>query len=1001
MNKLRPKLSKAKSFCGILCFALLFSFSFTYAQTVTVKGIVKDAQGVTIPSVTIVIKGTTKGTTSDMNGAYTIAATKGSTLVFRFVGYEAKEVVVGDQSTINVALADVSNKLNDVVVVGYGTTTKKELTSAITTVKAEQFNAGVVATPADLLEGKVAGLNITGDGNPNSTPTVTLRGPSSLRGGDASIPFYVIDGVPGADFKLLAPSDIASIDVLKDASASAIYGTRATNGVIIVTTKKGRPGQLRMTYDAYGSVKSVANQFEVATAAQQRAYVQANGLTFTPANDNGGNTDWQKAVTRESAYAQNHNLSFGGGTDKTIFGGSINYLGDQGIVKGSDLKRVIGRLNLSQKTLNDKLKLDFSLSNSVTNSNLIVDDLPLTTTNGQNPGLFKSVTQYLPTRTIYNANGSLYNDPTLQLGYNPVGLITNDTYKQKLNLMLANTRAELQLPFGITYNLNLAYQSRRTDNTIYYNQVSELAPNLGGKAVRTTLEDTKKLMEQYITYDHKWNGDHDFKALVGYAFDETTNGDGFRSVAQNFPSDALGAGNLGLGYQTGNRADLSTNTAYETLRLISFYTRLNYSYKGKYILQGSIRRDGSNAFGVNNRWGYFPAGSAAWRIIDEDFMKSQSLFDDLKVRVGYGKTGNAQGFSPYTPLTLYGTKGSFYNGGIYAGAVGVTQNPNPDLKWESTATTNAGVDFSLFKGRLGGSVDVYSKKTSDMIVDRPVSLINNFVATTTSNVGSMSNKGVEIGLNGTPVKTEDFTWGTYGNISFNKNRITSLGSNVSKIYSGAPEGPGQSGIRVSIIEAGYPLGQFYTLKYLGLVNGVSTFQGANGQPTTTPVSTDQTYAGNAQPTYIFGWGNDFSYKKWSLNFFFRGQGGNKIMNASLASFNTPAQASTHGIPTLTLTEPVTDINANRYSTRYIEDGDFIRLANATLSYKIKIGGNYVHNLRIYVTGTNLFLITKYKGVDPELSLNVNNQQSGQFIGVDSNNFYPRTRSFLAGLTLDL
>jgi len=1000
MNKLRPKFSKITRVHCLLWLIMLLSYNAATAQNISIKGTVRDAQGATIPSVTVVIKGTTRGTTTDANGVFSISAEKGSTLIFRYIGYEAKEVVVGTLTTINVSLADVSNKLNDVVVVGYGTTTKKELTSAITTIKAEQFNAGVVSTPAELLEGKVAGLNITGDGNPNSTPSVTLRGPSSLRGGDASVPFYIIDGVPGADFKLLAPSDIASIDVLKDASAAAIYGTRATNGVIIVTTKKGRSGQLRMTYDAYGSVKSVANQFEVATAAQQRAYVQANGLSFTPANDNGGDTDWQKAVQRDNGYAQNHNLSFGGGTDKTIFGGSVNYLSDQGIVKGSDLKRYIGRLNLSQKTLNDKLKLDFSLSNSVTNSNLIVDDIPLATADGRNPGLFKSVVQYLPTRQIYNANGTLYNDPTLQLGYNPVGLITNDTYRQKVNLMLANTRAELQLPFGIVYNLNIAYQSRKTDNSTYYNQASELAPNLGGKAIRSTYEDTKKLMEHYLTYDYKWNDKHDFKALLGYSYDETNSGDGFQSVAQNFPGDATGSNNLGLGYQTGNRADFGT-TREETLKLISFYTRVNYSYMGKYILQASLRRDGSNAFGKNNQWGYFPAGSAAWRIIDENFMKSQSLFDDLKVRVGYGKTGNALGFSSYTPLTLYDTKGSFYTGGSYIGAIGVSQNPNPDLKWESTATTNAGIDFSLLKGRLGGSVDVYNKKTTDMIYPRPVSLINNYVSTTISNVGSMSNKGVEISLNGTPVKTENFTWGTYGNISFNKNRIVSLGDNISKIYTGGPEGPGQSGIRVSIIEAGYPLGEFYTLKYLGVVNGVSTFQGANGQPTTTPVSSDQTYAGNAQPTYIFGWGNDFSYKKWTLNFFFRGQGGNKIMNASLASFNTPAQASTHGIPTLTLSEPVTDINANRYSTKYLEDGDFIRLSNATLAYKFKIAGNYVKSLRVYLTGTNLLTITNYRGVDPELSLNVNNQQSGQFIGVDSNNFYPRTRSFLAGLQLDL
>ncbi|GAA3962922.1 TonB-dependent receptor [Mucilaginibacter dorajii] len=966
---------------------------------IRITGKVVDKKGVPIPGVTVQVKGTSTITSTSIDGGFVINAEKGSVIQFRFIGFEMKEILVENQTTLTITLNEDQKGLNEVVVVGYGTSTKRELTSAISTVKAEQFNAGVVATPADLLEGKVAGLNITNDGNPNGTATVTLRGPSSLRPAGSS-PFYVIDGVPDADFNLLAPSDIASIDVLKDASAAAIYGTRATNGVILVTTKKAKAGQLRMTYDGYGSIEKISNSFKVATADQLRAYVKANGQSFTPANDNGGNTDWQKAVERSNGFSQNHNLSFGGGTDKTLYSGSLNYLDNQGIVKTSGLKRIIGRLNVSQKALNDKLKLDFSVSNSVTNSGLLVNDIPLSTANGQSPGLFKSVVQYLPTRTIYNADGTLYNDPTLKLGYNPVGLITNDTYKQKISLLLANTRAELQLPFGLLYNLNLAYQDRVTNNNTYYDSASELAPGLNGKAIRSTSEDTKKLFENYLTYTHNWNNEHDLKVLFGYSFDETSTGDGFQSVAQGFPSDATSYYNLGLGNQTGVNSDLG-NTQLTTLRLISFYSRLNYNYLGKYIFQASIRRDGSNAFGTNNRWGYFPAASAAWRVIDESFMKSQNLFDDLKLRVGYGQTGNSLGFSPYTPITLYGTTGSFYYNGAYTGAIGVTQNPNPNLKWETTATLNGGVDFSLLQGRLAGSVDVYNKKTTNMIYSIPVSLINNFVNTTIANVGSMTNKGVEIALNGTPVKTKNFTWSSYGNIAFNKNKIISLGKDVSKIYVGDPEGPGQSGIKVSIIEAGYPLGEFYTLKYIGRTNGVSTYMGANGQPTTTPTSADQTYAGNAQPTYTFGWGNDFSYKKFSLNFFFRGQGGNKIMDASLASFNQPTQASAHGVPTLTLSEPGNDVNANLYSTRYLESGAFIRLSNATLSYKTKLPGNYVHGLRFYLTGTNLFIITKYKGVDPELNLNLNNQASGQFIGMDSNNFYPKTRSFLAGVQVDL
>lgn len=970
-----------------------------------ITGTVVDEKGEPLIGVSVKIVGLTTGTVTDTEGKFHLqTASENTVLSFSYIGYETQKVTVGKQTLLKIVMVPTANSLSAVVVVGYGTTTKKELTSAISTVKSDDFNAGVVSTPADLLEGKVAGLNITNDGNPNGSATVTLRGPSTLRAGAASSPFYVIDGVPDADFNLIAPSDILSIDVLKDASAAAIYGTRATNGVIIITTKKAKAGQVKVTYDGYGSMEKVANEFKVASADQLRAYLKANGQGLTPANDNGGNTNWQKAVERNSGFSQNHNLSLGGGTDKTVFGASINYMQNQGIVKSSGFERLIGRLNLSQKTLNDKLKLDFSLSNAITSSDLIINDFPASSPNGQNPNLFQSVIQYLPTRTIYNADGTFYNDPTLKLGYNPVGLITNDTYKQKINLLLVNAKAELQLPFGILNNLNVAYQDRTTINNTYHNAASELAQNLNGVAIRSEYEDTKKLFEDYLSYNYSWNKKNDFKALFGYSYDETETGNGFQASNENFISDATSYNNLGLGNAPTGYVPNYGGTQVKTLRIISFYSRLNYSYSGKYILQASVRRDGSNAFGTNNRWGFFPAASAAWRLSEEEFMKSQTLFNDVKLRVGYGKTGNALGFDPYTPVVQYGTTGTFYYNNVFGNwysAVGPTQNANPNLKWETTATLNAGIDFSLLNNRLSGSIDIYNKKTTDMISSIPVSTVVYLVSYLTANVGSMTNKGVEISLSGSPVKSSIFNWTSYGNIAFNSNKITSLGSNLSKIYAGDPEGPGQSGTTVSIIQPGYPLGEFYTLKYIGRTNGISTYQGANGQPTTTPTSNDRVYAGSAQPTYTFGWGNDFSYKKFSLNFFFRGQGGNKIMDASLANFNTPTQASTHNVPVLTLSEPSNDANANLYSTRYLEDGAFIRLSNATLSYKIKVPGNYVHGMRFYVTGTNLFIITKYKGVDPELNLSLNNQQSGQFVGLDSNNFYPKTRTFLAGVQVDL
>lgn len=997
MITVRPKLLKARYLCSILLLLCTFSFYSSHAQTGTIKGTVKDATGSPLPGVTVQVEGTSTSTATTINGTFLIKAAKGAVLRFSFIGYQTIEKTVGDEESLSITLNETSKTMNEVVVVGYGTTTKGQLTSSISTVKPDKYNQGVTATPADLLEGKVAGLNITSDGNPNGTTTITLRGPSTFRPGAGSSPFYVIDGVPDADFNLVAPSDIESIDVLKDASAAAIYGSRATNGVIIVTTKRGKAGQLKMTYDAYLASEKIANQFKVASADQLKAFLAATNQSLTPANNN-GNTNWENEIERSSGFSQSHNLSFSGGSEKTVLNGNINYLDDQGIVKTSGMNRFIGRINVSQKALNDKLKLDFSLSNSITNQNLFVNDIPLNSANGANPNVFRAAVQYLPTRAVYNADGTFYNDPTLVLGYNPLGLLETNTYKQKVNLFLANAKAELQLPFGFTYNVNTAYQDKNTTFNEYLNSASELAIGQNGVATRTQEEDTKKLFENYLAFEHTWNGKHNFKALIGYSYDETETGNGFGVSNENFVSDATSYYNLQLGQ---NNLPNYTGFFDETLRLISFYSRLNYSYNGKYILQASIRRDGSNAFGKDHRWGYFPGLSAAWRISDESFMKSQNLFDDLKLRIGYGKTGNSLGFDPYTPLVLYGTTGTFYYNNNWIGAIGATQNSNPDLKWESTATIDAGLDFTVLKGRLSGTIDIYDKKTTDLIASVPVSTVTNLVGSKVENVGSMDNKGIEIGLDGTPVKSRDFTWETYGNISFNKNNITSLGKDLSKIYAGDPEGPGQSGTTVSIIQPGYPLGEFYTLKYIGRTNGVSTYLGANGQPTTQPTSADRTYAGDAQPRYIYGWGNTLTYKNFSLNFFFRGQGGNKIMDASLADFNTPYSASTHNVPVMTLSEPVTDVNANLYSTRYLESGTFIRLSNATLSYRFKVPGNYIHAVRLYVTGTNLFIITKYKGVDPELNLSLMNQASGQFIGVDMNNYYPKTRTFLGGIQVDL
>ncbi len=964
----------------------------------SISGKVTDSSGGSLPGVSVVVKNTTIGTITDSDGKYILAnILPNAILQFSFVGMKLQEVAVSNKSIINIVMEEESIGIAEVVAVGYGKSSKKEVTGSISNVKAESFNRGVVTSPAALLEGKVAGLNITKDGNPNSSPSVTLRGPSTIRANGAS-PFYVIDGVPDADYNLIAPDDIVSIDVLKDASAAAIYGTRAANGVILITTKRAKVGQVLISYNAYGAIESISNKLSFATGDQLREFLSANGKSLKPANDMVGvNTDWQDEIYR-TGYAQNHNFSFGTANEKSVFGASINYLKNDGIVKTSGFDRLLGRLNLEQKALNDKLKLSFALSNAITNSSLISNDATGNSVNSK-VNVFGAMATFFPTVTARKSDGTFLQDATVPNLYNPVELITDANYKRRTSLMLANTSAELKLPLNLVYNMNLSYQRKTTENKNYLNKASFVALNLGGQATRNTYTDAKQIFENYLSFSQVFANKHDIKALLGYSFQDDKNGDGFQSTNENFITDDLGANNLSLGFPTSTYRVNYGTTTISPIRMISFYGRLNYNYSQKYIIAATIRKDGSSAFGKNNRWGYFPSVSAAWRIQEENFMKDQNIFNELKFRAGYGVTGNSIGFDPLTPIARYNTTGSFYSNGIFSSAIGPSSNPNPDLKWESTSTTNIGLDFSVLQNRISGSIDWYSKQTKDLIASVPVSTVIYQFNSIYANVGNMSNKGIELSLTANVLGLSKLTWDITANASHNVNLIKKLGNDkftLPQMYTANPEGPGQTGIFTQIIKEGYPLGQFYTLKYLGKTNGISTFQDRNGNPTTSPTSLDQTYIGNSQPKLIFGLGNKIGYENWTFSFFFRGQFGNKIMNATLASANTPTDASNHNIPTFTLTEDPNDSKANYYSDRYIEDGSFVRLDNATLSYQFKLNGKNIKGLRIYVTGTNLFIITKYTGTDPELDLGGISSP-----GVDSNNYYPRTRSFSTGVQIDL
>jgi iron complex outermembrane receptor protein len=959
--------------------------------TSTIRGVVTDENNLPLAGVNIIIKGSLKAATTDAEGKYSIeTAGPGTLLEVSYVGFISKEVRIGKEKDVNITLISQAKQLSDVVVIGYGTATKKDVTGSITTVKAEDFNPGVLTTPAELLQGKVPGLNVTKSGDPNAVPAVVLRGPSTIRStGGAMEPFYVIDGVPGASIDLLAPADIESMDVLKDASATAIYGSRAANGVIMVTTRRSRPGQTRLTYNGYGAREQVSKQISMLTGDQLRAYLKANNDSLhVGVDDDGSNTNWQNLAER-IAYSQSHTVSFGGATNSTDFGGSGTYLVNNGILKNTSLERTILKGYLSQRFFDNRLRLAINLTNSHTTNKDIVQSAVL-------PGILF----YLPTVSPYNPDGT-YKENLTRTGsgpYNPLSLINNNFSHTDDDKILINTILQADIVKGLRYTLSFSNQRDQILYNFYANSQSAIYLNFNGKAIRNSYLNTSTVVESYFNYDRVF-GLHSIRLLGGYTWQQDRNNDGFGIQTQNFSNDNLTYNNLFLSNPSSLAQVPFDNNPISTLRLISYYGRIQYAYADKYLLQASLRNDGSSAFGANNQWGYFPAFSAGWNIAGEDFMKHVDLIDLLKLRVGYGVSGNSTGFNAFSSLLVYGTPAApkfLYNGNI-TNAIDPVRNANPNLKWESTATTNIGIDFGILQNRITGSVDYYVKKTSDLIYDQyPVSATQFIVPTYTANVGSIKNCGIVAIINATVLKTRDFTWKTSANVAHNKNVIENLSNSqfvINYIQTAQLGGKGQSGNYSQIIVPGNALGTFNLWHYMGKnQNGVSTYEKADGTITATqPLTTDARIEGNAQPKLVYGWTNNFYYKGFDLSFLVRGVLGNKILDATLAGLNDPVDAHFQNIPTFTLHESHNDINAYLISDRFLYSGSYLRLDYATLGYTIKPHTTSIRSIRIYVTGNNLVLITNYPGTDPEINM------GGLTPGIDNQNFYPKTRSYILGV----
>ena len=1014
--RLNPQNKKGK-WTSLLFFLLLITVPFThlFAQTTSrITGTVVDSKGESIPGVTVKIKNKGDAVTTNISGAFSIVAKQGDVLVISAISYISKEVVVTAEKTYKVQLDDANTALKEVVVVGYGTSTRKTLSSAITTVKPEDLNKGAIADVGQLLQGKVPGLNITASGDPNKPAAVILRGASTVNSPGA--PFYVIDGIPGADITAVAPSDIASVDVLKDAAATAIYGNRASSGVIMITTKRGKKGQSQVSYTGYAAQEKVASTLDLMNATQLRSYLTANGKSFSPNDDvspGNINTNWMKAIERSSGFSQNHNLSLSGGSEHNTYSASINYLNKQGILTASSLERVIGRLSIDQYALNDKVKFSLNLANSSSTSN----NEPL-----QNIVLLQAA-KHLPVSPVLNADGSYFENLTTTGYFNPLAIVNHSQDQTKYNVLMGSFNTSVKLPFNLTYNVNLSYQKTSSLHGEFYdsyfsnyptsNFYNNPDPGIGiahtligslfgsnGSALRNDYSNTNKTLETFLSWDQHF-GDHTINAVLGYSYQDDITGEGFQATSTNFPTDNVGFQNLTLGNPyaiSGYRINLGNDLVYGDIRMISDFFRVNYNYKDKYLLQGSIRRDGSSVFGANHSWGNFPSVGAAWRISEESFMKDQTLFSDLKLRASYGITGNSAGIGAYTGQLVYGSAGTYYNNGVQAGAYAPIQGSNPDLQWEKTASTNIGLDFAILHGKLSGTLDVYNKNTTNMLFSYSVSPSLVPGGRINANGGSINNKGIEFVLNANPISRKDFSWSSSLNLAYNKNVITSLtgayGNSDNTLYSD-PEGPGQTNATLQILKVGQPLGEFYAFKYAGKDgNGNSQFVTANGSLSNAPaIKTDYFYLGSPQPSVLAGWSNTFTYKHFDLSFFFRGTFGNKIFDATRADLSYVAAATTNNILNSAAGDKITDTKNSYYSSRYVENGSYVRLDNTTLGYTIKNPFKQVNSMRVYFTANNVFTLTGYKGIDPEIN------QGGVSPGIDYNNFYPKTRTLLVGFNV--
>ena len=965
----------------------------TVLQQKAISGKVVDSKGESIIGANIMEKGTSNGTITDFDGNFSLNVSAKSVLQISYIGYKTQEIPVSQlKAGAVITLKEDTEVMDEVVVIGYGTQRKGDVTSAIASVKAEDFTVGKVGDAADLIKGKVAGLSIAkGSGDPNATSAIRLRGVISVNG--STTPLILIDGVEG-DLSTVAPENIEAIDVLKDASAAAIYGTRGANGVILITTKTGkREAHTTASYSGYVSASQFGKKLDFMTAED----VRAGKTNFT---DKGYDTDWLDAISR-TGFTHNHNFNISGGTKQTTYSADFTYRKEDGVIMNTYAEDIRMRFDVSHWMLNDMLKVNLNMvkkwhKNSATNA---------TATDQSN--IYRQAIARNPTAPIYNEDGSYNEDFGVNYYYNPVGMLEerlgNYTYEEtraagnitfepikgwQTNLMLATSR------FG-------AHDKGYNTSDYYGNQLNQWT----GYAYHTNSESFQNNLELTSKYDLNV-GKLRMNAMVGYSYQYYKYEQNYANN-YNFPTDFFQWNNLGIGQALKEgKAGMGSSASENTL--IGFFARVSYAYDNRYNLLVSVRREGSSKFGDNNKWGTFPSASLGWTISNEEFMKGITWLNNLKLRAGFGITGVIPN-DPYISLTKYAYGSSYYySDGKWLPGLSVSSNPNPDLRWEKSTEFNVGLDWSVLDNRLGGSIDVYNKKTTDLLFLYTVPTPPNLFNSTLANAGSVRNQGIEVAVNAVPVRTKDFEWKTVVTVSANKNKLLSLSNDMYESNSFMDTGGLGEPINITThrMEEGRALGEFYGLKSVGVSeNGLFLIEKPDGE--VVEFSNDQLkndeyrqYLGSGLPKVYLGWTNNLSYKNWDLSMQFTSQLGFKILNEPRAFYENNSiaynrlksveEAPYGGQYTLSSSQPQT------FVSYYLEDGDFLKLTNLTIGYTfpIKKNNKYIKGVRAYLSGDNLFCITGYSGLDPELS-----NWYPTSAGIDARDKYPSIRSFTFGLNL--